>query len=96
MAALQQFAKQVRNSHVEICVQDEGIGLTSNQISHVFRPFVQVQGIPEESEGSGLGLYLSQAIVQAHGGRLQLESPGPGKGTRATFTLSTNRGSGIA
>ncbi len=77
--------------HVEIYVQDAGIGLTSNQISLAFRPFVQVQGIPEESEGSGLGLYLSQAIVKAHGGRLWLESPGPGKGTRATFTLPKNK-----
>ena len=76
---------------VEIYVQDEGIGLTNDQISLVFRPFVQVQGIPEESEGSGLGLYLGQAIVKAHGGRLHLESPGPGKGTRATFTLPKNK-----
>ncbi len=81
--------------HVEIYVQDTGIGFTTGQISQAFRPFVQVQGTPEETEGSGLGLYLSQAIVEAHGGRLWLESPGPGLGTRAAFTLPKNKASGL-
>ncbi|HEX2066854.1 MAG TPA: GAF domain-containing sensor histidine kinase, partial [Candidatus Thermoplasmatota archaeon] len=73
--------------YVEIYVQDQGLGLTKEQHARLFKPFSQVHGVPEESQGTGLGLYLSQAIVEAHGGRLSLQSDGKGKGTRAAFTL---------
>ncbi|MEA3189562.1 MAG: hypothetical protein QOD77_144 [Thermoplasmata archaeon] len=73
--------------HVEIYVQDEGLGLTPEQIARLFRPFSQVQGVAEESKGTGLGLYLSKAIVDAHGGKLTLTSAGKGKGVTAAFTL---------
>lgn len=73
--------------HVAIHVQDEGLGLSPQQIPKLFRPFAQVQGVQAESQGTGLGLYLSKAIMDAHGGTLRLASPGPGKGTTATMTL---------
>ena len=38
-------------------------------------------------EGSGLGLYICQAIIAAHGGHIDATSPGPGKGTTFTFDM---------
>ena len=78
---------KARRDMVELYVTDEGLGLTEEQIGRLFVPFSQVQNVPEEAQGTGLGLYLSRAIVRAHGGRLWLESAGKGKGTRAAFTL---------
>lgn len=73
--------------HVEVRVRDAGRGMTAHQLSRLFQPFAQVHDEPGRSQGSGLGLYLSKAIVNAHGGRLWLASRGPGEGTDATFTL---------
>ncbi len=61
--------------------------MTAEQLALIFQPFIQVHEAPGNSKGSGLGLYISKAIVAAHGGRLWLRSPGPGKGTDAAFTL---------
>lgn len=77
---------------VEFHVRDHGLGLTSDQIARLFKPFAQVHGIPQEAEGTGLGLYLGQSIVQAHGSHLRLESGGPNQGTTASFTLPMPNG----
>jgi signal transduction histidine kinase len=68
-----------------LSVQDEGRGLTADEIAGLFRPFSQVA--PHQQQGTGLGLYLSKSIVDAHGGRISLESPGHGHGTRAIVEL---------
>jgi signal transduction histidine kinase len=73
--------------HVELHVIDQGRGMNPQQLSRLFQPFVQVHDTAGNSQGSGLGLYLSKAIVGAHGGRLWLTSAGPGLGTDAAFTL---------
>lgn len=72
---------------VEFHVRDEGRGLAPEQIARLFQPFVQVHDVPGSSTGSGLGLYLSKAIITAHGGRIWIASPGPEQGTDAAFTL---------
>ncbi|MCW5893883.1 MAG: HAMP domain-containing histidine kinase [bacterium] len=56
-----------------LCVTDSGHGLTADQLAHVFEKYARFHrhlGIP----GTGLGLYLSRAIVEAHGGSIQVES----------------------
>lgn len=73
--------------HVEVHVIDTGRGMTPAQLARLFQPFTEVHEEPGRSKGTGLGLYLSKAIVNAHGGRLLLTSPGPGRGTDAAFTL---------
>lgn len=75
-----------REGALEVAVQDTGVGLDSMQLLQLFRPFVQVHDSMQKTEsGAGLGLYLSRAIVELHGGEIRASSPGPGKG--ATFTM---------
>ena len=62
-----------RGQEALVGVADQGIGMTPEQRAVLFQPFArlnQAEGVP----GSGLGLYISKAIVEAHGGRISVES----------------------
>jgi signal transduction histidine kinase/DNA-binding response OmpR family regulator len=72
---------------VTVSVTDEGIGIASEDMKRLFRPFSRIRTPTTASiEGSGLGLYICERIVRAHGGRLRMESE-PGKGSTCSFTL---------
>jgi len=64
---------------VWVSVSDTGVGISREQLSHIFEPFYTTK-----KKGTGLGLMIVQRIVRAHGGRIDLESD-PGRGT--TFRL---------
>jgi PAS domain S-box-containing protein len=68
---------------VRVIVHDEGAGIAPEILPRVRDAFFTTR---EASGGTGLGLYVSQAIVTAHGGTLELASK-PGVGTEATVTL---------
>jgi signal transduction histidine kinase len=71
---------------IEVRVSDTGRGIEKEVLPRLFSPFEQgEESIPRRFGGLGLGLAISKALVQAHGGTLGAESPGRGKG--ATFTL---------
>jgi CheY-like chemotaxis protein len=72
---------------VTVCMADRGIGIESSELGRLFRPFSRVRS-PQtaEIEGSGLGLYICDRIVRAHGGRLWAESR-PGEGSIFSFSL---------
>ncbi len=70
--------------YLSICVADQGKGVPSDRLPHLFRRFSRFDG---EGKGSGLGLAICKGIVEAHGGRIWAESDGEGLGTRITFTL---------
>jgi signal transduction histidine kinase len=65
-------------------VRDTGSGIPPEYQDRVFEKFFRVPGAP--SGGVGLGLYLSREIIEAHGGRIGLESA-PGVGSRFWFTV---------
>ena len=75
--------------HVAISVTDEGRGLPSDVMPHLFRKFSKLEGSDRGTggPGSGLGLAICKGIVEAHGGRIWAESDGPGLGARFTFTV---------
>ncbi|MYJ74860.1 MAG: response regulator, partial [Gammaproteobacteria bacterium] len=74
--------------HVEVSVVDEGRGIPSERLPHLFRKFSP--GEDEDHGGdTGLGLAICKGIVEAHGGRIWAESEGPGLGARFVFTLPT-------
>lgn len=81
---------QVRTSggEVEVRVADNGIGLTREQMERLFQPFSQVHESSNVAEqGTGLGLYISRQLAQAHGGRVWCESDGPRQGAMFAFSL---------
>jgi signal transduction histidine kinase len=69
----------------EIRISDNGPGIGPRDIPHVFERFYRGGG-PSRQDGSGLGLNIAKAIVDAHGGRIGIESP-PGGGTLVTVAL---------
>jgi two-component system, chemotaxis family, CheB/CheR fusion protein len=56
-------------------------------LPHVFERFRQGSPAATGSQGLGLGLTIAQALVELHGGRIQLASPGEGLGTTCTVDL---------
>ncbi|HHH82043.1 MAG TPA: GAF domain-containing protein [Chloroflexi bacterium] len=75
--------RQERNILVE--VEDQGPGIAPEHLSHLFERFYRVTN-DQSIRGTGLGLYISRKIVEAHGGEVGVESE-LGKGTRFYFTL---------
>ena len=75
--------------HVEVCVADDGVGISAERLPYLFRKFSRPNGDDGGSGlvGSGLGLAICKGIVEAHGGRIWAESDGPGMGARFTFAL---------
>lgn len=69
----------------EISVSDSGIGVEPKDQDRLFRPFSQLGS--KDRGGTGLGLFISKGIVEAHGGRIGLESEGAGQGTRIVIRL---------
>jgi PAS domain S-box-containing protein len=77
---------------VLISVTDDGEGIPSDQLPHVFDRFFQVSSPRIGSRhGAGLGLPIARGIVEAHGGTIWIESA-PGQGTTVRFTLPPARG----
>jgi PAS domain S-box-containing protein len=70
-----------------VSVSDQGIGIPPEEQDKLFRQFYRVDNrLRRETQGAGLGLFLSKAIVEAQGGRIWVESQ-PGRGARFSFTL---------
>ncbi len=73
------------DERVRVEVQDEGPGISQEHLSHLFERFYRVP-INAATRGTGLGLYISRKIIDAHGGEIGVESI-VGKGTSFFFTL---------
>jgi len=73
---------------VRITVADTGIGIAPEHLTHIFTRFYRVdKSRTRASGGSGIGLTIAQSLVNAHHGRIWVESEGEGKGSAFHFTL---------
>ena len=70
-----------KDNKVVFCVKDTGMGTTEEVKESLFQKFARGDGARMNTTGSGLGLYLAKQIVEAHKGRVWVESDGEGKGS---------------
>lgn len=73
-----------RNEFIEVEVKDEGVGIAEADVNSIFGRYWKSSST--KLGGAGLGLAISKAIVEAHGGRIWVESF-VGKGSSFYFTL---------
>jgi signal transduction histidine kinase len=75
---------------VQLVVTDSGIGISRDQVAKIFEPFFQVDSSSTRAfGGTGLGLTLAKAYVEAHGGQIWVDTaPGQGSTFTATFPAS--------
>ena len=72
----------------QIEVADTGIGIDRAILSRIFEPFFQTDAYPSRSSaGLGLGLAIVRQLVELHGGTIEAQSEGPGRGTRMVVTI---------
>ncbi len=76
-----------QDGYIIVRVADSGIGISSEDLPHIFERFYRGQSQKvEEIEGTGLGLAIVKSVIEKHGGRIWVESQ-PGKGSVFTFLL---------
>ena len=79
------FVKKL-NNEVIIGVKDKGVGIPSELQGKLFEPFQRLEQPNNKAAGTGLGLVVCRRLVEAHGGRMWVESQ-PGEGSTFQFTL---------
>lgn len=77
---------QVNGDFVEVSVEDHGIGMPANVIGNLFHKFYRSHRSRETVAGTGIGLYISKAIVESHGGKMNVRSV-EGHGSTFSFSL---------
>ena len=74
--------------HVHLSVTDSGEGIAAHHLPHIFERFYRADSARDRaSGGSGIGLAITKALVEAHGGTIVATSAGPGAGSRFEITL---------
>ena len=81
------------NGEVKISIHDTGIGIPAEHLSHIFDRFYRVDKSRSRQSGggSGIGLTIARALVEAHRGQIWVESAGDGQGSTFTFTLPVEK-----
>ena len=64
-----------RRNLIQVEVTDTGTGISSEDLPHIFEDFYR--GGEQEKAGTGLGLSIAKRVIEAHGGRIWVESPNP-------------------
>ncbi|WP_439465707.1 response regulator [Roseateles sp. NT4] len=81
---------ETRGDQVALAVQDHGCGLSEDQLAHLFEPYNRLGRAGGGIPGTGLGLTLTRDLVQAMGGRLEVQSQ-PGQGCRFEILLAASQ-----
>lgn len=83
------ISEEKNPNSVEVAISDTGIGIAPQDLPYVFDKFYRVQNDQtKDIKGTGLGLAITQSIIEAHNGRIWVNST-PGQGTTFVFSLPT-------
>lgn len=77
---------RTEGNYVKVSVEDHGIGMPGSVISNLFHKFYRSHRSRETVAGTGIGLYICKAIVESHGGKIEVRSQ-EGKGSTFEFSL---------
>lgn len=79
---------KVYPEHVTVSVSDSGIGIPQHEAHRIFKKFSRLDNaMSRKTEGTGLGLFLTKAIIEAHNGRIWFQNNQDGPGATFTFSL---------
>jgi PAS domain S-box-containing protein len=78
---------QTSSDTVTLSICDQGIGMSPDQIQHVFDEFYKADGSRHDFDSSGLGMPIAKRIVEKHGGKIWVDSEGIGKGSTVFIQL---------
>lgn len=76
----------IAEDRCSIVIRDEGVGMTPEQVKHVFDKFYRANVTNITPAGTGLGLFIAKSIIEAHHGEVRIDSR-PGQGTTVTVSL---------
>ena len=78
--------KDKKKAHIEF--SDHGIGIPMDRQKDIFHLFKRLpEGVALRAKGTGLGLYVTRAIIKAHGGKIRLKRTAPDNGSCFIITL---------
>jgi len=81
--------KEKSKIEYQISIEDQGIGMSREQVEKIFDKFFRVDSSNTALEGTGLGMSIVKHIVEAHGGKIRIESE-LGRGSTVRFTIPTS------
>ena len=82
---------RISGDGVHVAVADEGIGISADELSHVFDRGYRSPRVAAAIKGSGLGLWIAKSLANAGGAVLEASSPGIDRGSTFTLTFSTSQ-----
>jgi len=83
-----EISAEPKGNEIQVSVRDSGVGVSPEHLPHLFDRFYRVdKSRSRAGGGSGIGLTIGRHLVEAHGGRIWVESEGVGKGSVFLFTL---------
>jgi signal transduction histidine kinase len=78
---------ETRDGHADVSVSETGIGIEPEHLRRVFEKFTHAHSNDDARQGLGIGLAICKGIVDLHGGTLDAESDGPGRGSTFRFSI---------
>ena len=83
-----EISSEPKREAVEVSIKDHGQGIKSEDLPNIFTRFFRAdRSRSRNSGGTGIGLTVSKQLIDAHGGKIWVESEGLGKGTTISFTI---------
>ena len=85
------IVKNLTGDYIEVCVEDEGIGIEQKNLLHTFDKFAQIENsLSRKAGGTGLGLPIAKQLLDAHKGAIWCDSE-LNKGSKFYFIIPANK-----